>query len=209
MSSPVPFSQRSPIASGEAKLVALIRAGDRAAFEELHAAHHDALWRFAYAQVRSAEMADEIVQDVFFALWRKRTELEITSTVVGWLYGAARHHALRRWREERAVVRLTDHIRAHADRSDCEAGDEALLVAMGAACQDSHNMVVDRDLDDAVTQALAGLSERRRVAMTLRWKHQLAGPEIAEVLGTTPEAVRVLLTRARQELSALLRLARE
>lgn len=209
MSSPVPSIQRCAIASGEAKLAARIRAGDEAAFEALHSAHHDALWRFAYAQIRSAEMAEEIVQDVFFALWRKRTEWEITSTVAGWLYGAVRHHALRRWRQERALVRLTDHVRARADRSGCESADEALLVAMGAACEDSHSMVVERDLDEAVMRALAGLPERRRVAMTLRWKHQLAGPEIAQVLGTTPEAVRVLLTRARQELGALLCMARE
>jgi RNA polymerase sigma-70 factor (ECF subfamily) len=209
LSKPVPSIQRCDIGSEEAKLVARIRAGDEAAFEALHAAHHDALWRFAYAQVRSAEMAEEIVQDVFFALWRKRTEWEITSTAAGWLYGAVRHHALRRWRQERAVVRLTDHIRVHADRSGCESADDALPVAMGAACKDPHKMVVERELDEAVTQALTRLPERRRIAMMLRWKHQLAGPEIAQVLGTTPEAVRVLLTRARQELSALLRLARE
>jgi len=40
--------------------------------------------------------------------------------------------------------------------------------------------------------------------MALRWKHDLSTAEIAGVLHTTPESVRVLLTRARQELAALL-----
>ena len=51
-----------------------------------------------------------------------------------------------------------------------------------------------------MTQALATLPERRRLAMTLRWKHDLPAPEIARVLGTTPQAVRHLLhARARRD----------
>jgi DNA-directed RNA polymerase specialized sigma24 family protein len=44
--------------------------------------------------------------------------------------------------------------------------------------------------------------------MTLRWKEDMSPLEIAGVLGTTPEAVRVLLTRARADLAALLDRAR-
>ena len=55
-----------------------------------------------------------------------------------------------------------------------------------------------------MTKALAALPERRRLAMTLRWKHDLPAPEIARVLGTTPQAVRHLLMRAREEIAALL-----
>jgi DNA-directed RNA polymerase specialized sigma24 family protein len=40
--------------------------------------------------------------------------------------------------------------------------------------------------------------------MTLRWKHDMSSLEIARVIGTTPEAVRTLLTRARVDLAALL-----
>jgi RNA polymerase sigma factor (sigma-70 family) len=106
------------------------------------------------------------------------------------------------------VVRLTDRIVAHADRSDLEFSDEAIPVAMGAPAADAHRALEEGETDRLVTEALAGLPERRRVAMTLRWKHGLGGPEIARVMGTTPEAVRVLLTRARQELAALLTHAR-
>jgi RNA polymerase sigma-70 factor (ECF subfamily) len=75
---------------------------------------------------------------------------------------------------------------------------------MGQPPQDAHEAVEAGELDDIVERALHGLPERRRLAMTLRWKHDLSPLEIARVLGTTPESVRVLLTRARQELRALL-----
>ena len=184
------------------ELVGRIRAGDVAAFETLHAAHHDALWRFAYDHVRSAGAAEEIVQEVFLALWRKRAEWEVSTSVGGWLYGAVRHHALRHRRHERAIVRLTDRAAARAAADATATGTAA--VGMGMPPRDAQAALEEQELDAIVTRALAALPERRRMAMTLRWKHQLTGPEIARILGTTPEAVRVLLTRARQELGALL-----
>lgn len=176
--------------------VAAIRNGDEAAFEALYLAHHAALWRFAYAQVRSAAVAEELVQEVFLALWRDRAGWEVATSVRAWLYGAVRNQALKHLRHERVVARLADRVPGGgAGRAEAAPGD-------------AHADVEARELDQAIARALAALPERRRLAMTLRWTHDLGAPEIARVLETTPEAVRVLLTRARQELGALLRLVR-
>ena len=75
---------------------------------------------------------------------------------------------------------------------------------LGEAPMDSHDAVEGGDLEDAINRALAAIPERRRVAMTLRWKHALSPAEIARVLQTTPESVRVLLSRARADLAALI-----
>jgi RNA polymerase sigma-70 factor (ECF subfamily) len=166
------------VPSRETELVVRVRAGDETACEALYLAHHDALWRFAYAQVRSAAVAEELVQEVFLALWCDRASWEVGTSVRAWLYGAVRAQALDHLRHERVVTPLADA--------------RAQLAARAP------------DADD---DALATLPERRRLAMALRWTHDLSAPEIARVLGTTPEAVRVLLTRARQELAALLRRA--
>lgn len=204
---PVPATQvqRDGASANDAALVARVRAGDQAAYESLFRAHYDALWRFAYHQVGSAEAAREIVQDVFFALWRNRAAWEITSSVTGWLYGSVRHHALRHRRNERTIVRITNRA-ARAATADAgeHATDDALGVAMGARTRDAQTVLEEQELDEAVTRAVATLPERRRLAMTLRLKHDLAAPEIARLLGTTPQAVRLLLMRARQEIAALL-----
>jgi RNA polymerase sigma-70 factor (ECF subfamily) len=191
--------------ASDAHLVDRVRAGDQEVFEAIFRQHHEGLWRFAYHQLGCAETAREIVQDVFFALWRKHAEWEVTSSVSGWLYGAVRHHILRHRRTERTVTRITDRaVRAVvAERGNDIAGD-VVGVAMGAPARDAHALIEDRELDAAVTKALAALPERRRLAMTLRWKHDLPAPEIARVLGTTPQAVRHLLMRAREEIAALL-----
>ena len=204
-SNPHPQVDASDASASDAQLVARVRAGDEAAFEQLFRQHHEALWRFAYHQVGCAESAREIVQDVFFALWRKHAEWEVTSSIAGWLYGAVRHHSLRHRRTERSVTRITDRaawavIVEHGDA----ISSDAIAVAMGMPARDAHSVVEAQELDAVVTKALAALPERRRLAMTLRWKHDLPAPEIARVLGTTPQAVRHLLQRAREEIAELL-----
>ena len=193
------------IPPSDAQLVARVRAGDEAVFEQLFRKHHEGLWSFAYHQVGCPETAREIVQDVFFALWRNHAEWEVTSSIAGWLYGAVRHHILRHRRTERTVARITDRAARAvlAEQGHAAAGD-VVAVAMGAVARDAHAAVEERELDAAVTKALAALPERRRLAMMLRWKHELPAPEIARILGTTPQAVRHLLMRARDEIAALL-----
>ena len=183
----------------EAELVARLRAGDEAACEALFMAHHEGLWRFAFGYVRSREVAEEIVQEVFLQLWRDRARCDVRASMRALLYAAVRNHALNHLRHERVVARIADRMSANA-----VAEPGAPVAAMGAPAADAQVVLEDRELDEVVTRAIAALPERRRVAMSLRWAHGLSAPEIARVVGTTPEAVRVLLTRARQELASLL-----
>ena len=191
--------QAAPAPHGEAELAARLRAGDEAACEQLFLAHHDGLWRFAFGYVRSRDVAEEIVQEVFLQLWRDRAGCDVRASLRALLYAAVRNHALNHVRHERVVARLSDRV-----RSTAAADPEDELVAMGAPPADAQGVLEARELDELVARAIATLPERRRAAMSLRWAHGLSAPEIARVIGTTPEAVRVLLTRARQELAALL-----
>jgi RNA polymerase sigma-70 factor (ECF subfamily) len=196
--------------SDESGLVARIRAGDEAAFEALYLAHHAGMWQFAYTYVRSREVAEELVQDVFLAVWGTRATWEVNTRVRAWLYGAVRHLALNHLRHERVVARTIGGRPGQAPLPDAGRGEVERVQAgtIGAPPQDQHSAVEAGELDEAVVRALAELPERRRIAMTLRWKQDMSPLEIARVLGTTPEAVRVLLSRARADLATLLQIAR-
>ena len=80
---------------------------------------------------------------------------------------------------------------------------------MGTPPMDQQLALEEKEIDEAVVHAIAALPERRRIAMTLRWKHDMSSLEIARVLGTSPEAVRTLLTRARADLASLLERPRQ
>lgn len=197
--SPRMLERLANIPDEEATLVARVRAGDEAAFQSLYLTHHDGLWRFAYTYVRSRDVAEELVQEVFLSLWNARATWEVTTRARAWLFAAVRHLALNHLRHERVVAR------AHGTGAAIATGVATIEAAtMGAAPENQHDAVEARELDAAVARAIAELPERRRIAMTLRWKEDMSALEIATVLGTTPEAVRVLLTRARADLTALL-----
>lgn len=196
MTLPVPSSLAPPAAAARSDdlLAAWLATGDEAGFTALYLHHHGPLWKFAYGFVRSAEVAEELVQDVFLSLWRRRAEMPADTLGPAWLYGAVRNAARNHLRHRRVSMRLVSGVGAHAAR-DATAGTS------GPAPDD---LVAANDLERDVMAALSGLSERSRTAMTLRWKHGMSAAEIGAVLGATPGSVRVLLTRARQELAGLL-----
>jgi RNA polymerase sigma-70 factor, ECF subfamily len=185
--------------SEEWNLVARIRGSDEKAFESLYLAHHDELWRFAYTYVRSRAIAEELVQDVFLAVWGSRETWDVHTRVRAWLFASVRHLALNHLRHERIVARTIQVAQA---ASGGDAATEA--VAMAAPPMDQLLAIEAEELDNACLQAIGELPDRRRIAMTLRWKHDMSALEIARVIGTTPEAVRTLLTRARADLTTLL-----
>lgn len=191
----------------EGELVLRVRAGDEAACEALYHAFRAPLWRFAYGYVRSSAVAEELVQEVFLALWRNRAEAGTRGGIRAWLYASVRNQALNHLRHERIVTRLSERVAQREARGGELPGAER-AVAMGAPAPDALSAVEAEELDASIERAIAALPERRRLAMTLRWKHDMPPADIARVLGTTPESVRVLLTRARQDLAAIIGLER-
>jgi RNA polymerase sigma-70 factor (ECF subfamily) len=210
---PVVIKPFPAVTDEEAGLVTRIRGGDEGAFESLYLAHHDELWRFAYSYVRSLDVAEELVQDVFLAVWGTRATWEVNTRVRAWLYASVRHLALNHLRHERVVAR-TIGVGAWTGARDSGPGEKISgmsqlePIGMGTAPMDQQLVLEAEELAKAVGRAIADLPERRRIAMTLRWKHDMSSLEIARVLGTTPEAVRTLLTRARADLASLLERAR-
>lgn len=171
-----------------------LATGDEAAFTALFLRHHGRLWKFAYGFVRSAEVAEEIVQDVFLSQWRSRAALQAGAATPAWLYAAVRNGARNHLRHRRVDMRLLSEAGAQAAR-------EGTFGSAGPAPDD---IVSGNELERDLMTALAELSERSRTAMTLRWKHGMSAAEIAAVLGGTPGSVRVVLTRARHDLARLL-----
>ena len=79
-----------------------IRAGDPAAFEALYRAYWERLYAFAFRYLRSKEDAEEIVQEVFFRIWRGHAHWVPAGAVRNYLYLAVRNAAHDRL--ERAAV---------------------------------------------------------------------------------------------------------
>ena len=182
----------APRDSIDANLVVRIRSGDDGAFDSLFRAYYGRLCSFAYGYVRSRETAEEIVQDVFAAIWARRTEWTISVSARAYLFGAVRNRAQRRRAQGKAERRRWSLLaRQHA--------------VLGSNTDAPPDRVLERDEADAIVQrAIAQLPERSRVVAQLRWHQHMTYPEIAAVMGISTKGVENQLARVTKKLRAVL-----
>jgi RNA polymerase sigma-70 factor (ECF subfamily) len=154
-----------------------IRAGDMEAFEALYRAYWQRLYVFAFRYGHVKEDAEEVVQDVFFRIWRGRADWVPAGAVRNYLYLAVRNAA--RDRLERAAV---------ARRWGGRVGQ----VATAAEIQSELEAA---ELVAAVERALAELPPKRSAVCKLRLIDELSYAQIADRLGIREKTVETQLAR--------------
>ena len=167
------------------EIVSRISAGDVGAFERLYQEHASALLGFAYSQLRSRETAEEIVQDLFLALWRHRGKWELTRSLKSYLFGALRHR----------IVSHRRSVRARDERLQPADGGEDALAALPSGSSSDH-LVREVELAAAIERAIEALSPRCRETFLLVRQQHLSYAEAAEVLGISTKAVEMNMVRS-------------
>jgi RNA polymerase sigma-70 factor (ECF subfamily) len=89
-------------------LLKLIRENDRQAFRYLFDSFFVSLCRFVCAYVNDRSIAEEIVLDIFTAVWEKRNELKIDVSWKAYLFRSARNRALNHIRDNERFVSVSD-----------------------------------------------------------------------------------------------------
>src|SRR5215831_18360969 len=119
-----PAASPRPAAAAEALsddvLIRRIANADQRAMRTLFARHRIAIYRWLVRLVSDEGLAEDLLSDVFFDVWRKARSFEGRSSVSTWLLAIARHKALsarRRTQMERAVE-LDDELASMADPAD-------------------------------------------------------------------------------------------
>jgi RNA polymerase sigma-70 factor (ECF subfamily) len=189
----------------DAALVARLRAGEPAAFEELVQQHHGAMKRAAAAIIGEAQ-AEEAVQEAWLAATRCLPDFEGRSTLKTWLFSILFNEARGRLRKARREIRMEDY----------GAGDEGLFdpdrfVGDGHWAQEPllwHDqspeaLLSHEDFLRCLEQVLDSLPEVQRSVLTLREYQDLELAQICNILSISASNVRVLLHRARARVYAM------
>ncbi|MFL5607765.1 MAG: RNA polymerase sigma-70 factor, partial [Gemmatimonadaceae bacterium] len=174
-----------------------VDADDPLTFRRLFDAHADALRRYARRIVRSRETAEDLVQEVFFRLWRGRGTVDMGPGIRAYLYVATRSRALDHLKHEQSAARVQTLAFPHG-----MTGDEP-----GLGPDAERNLETD-DISRAIEQVMASMPPRQREVAALRLRHQLPTAAIAGRLGISPRTVEVHIARAtkalREQLPTLL-----
>lgn len=75
-------------------LVELIADGDKCALRILYLRHRERVLRFLMRLVKNESMAEEIVNEVFLAIWRHADQFDAKSQAATWMPGIAHNRAV-------------------------------------------------------------------------------------------------------------------
>jgi RNA polymerase sigma-70 factor (ECF subfamily) len=162
--------------SSDLRCVEAARRGDGGAFESLYRRYGAMVHGILLARVPRYDVED-LVQEVFLAVFRRIASLKDAAAFPGWLAMIARNRATDYLRKEPRAEELPEDL-ASEDRSETEA----------------------RSILDLVRS----LPEAYRETLVLRLVAGMTGPEIAARTGLTPGSVRVNLHRGMAQLRELL-----
>jgi len=166
--------------------VARAQAGDRIAFGILVDRYAPVVRRVARAVLNDADDADDAAQDAFLSAMLKLKQFDVRRPFGPWLTRIAVNAATdrRRRRAVRRAEQLGTHLRAGGTLPDADADRRAL--------------------GQRLRQALAELTERRRLAVVLFDVEGFTHAEIGQILGVPEGTVRSEVFHARRALRVLL-----
>lgn len=175
----------------DSELLTACDAGDTLAFEELYDRHSRLVYRTALLLVRSAEVAEEVTQDAFLAVWRSAARYDPSrASLRTWLLRMTRNLAIDRCR-----------------RSTCEAKANMRWLARQPVAE--RDPVADHVADwseaGLLYQALAALPTDQRDVIARAFLDGQSHSEIAAdldlPLGTVKGRARLGLVRLRASLA--------
>ena len=169
-------------------LIEAIRGGDDDALSTLLGRHAPTVMRFATKMCRNQADAEDVLQDTLLAAARGLRDLRGGAAVSTWLYTVARSYCIKKRRKSKhapdAIVPL----------------DAAETVAIAAPTDEPDAAASRREIGDALERALRELDDTAREVVALRDVEGLSAAETADVLGTSVDAAKSRLHRARSEL---------
>ena len=179
-------------------LLTQTRAGDEQALATLYRRRQGGVYRFAWQMSGSAEMAEDVTQDVFMALINGAGAFDASKgSLHNYLYGAARFQVLRRWERERWFVPLGG--------DDADEDEGAWRPETADANADLFAHVARREIVERVREAVLTLPPYYREVVVLCDLHEMDYAAAAGVIGCAVGTVRSRLHRARGLLAGKLR----
>lgn len=176
---------KAELSASDAALIKRIVARDEAALALLYDRYAGMLSSLLYRILRDTQAAEEILQDIFYQLWRSAARFDASrGSLPGWLAVIGRN---------RAISRLRRHN---------PAAGEALVENMIVLPFNLESTLAQQQLLGRVKRALESLPQEQRAAVELAYFEGMTHSEIARCTGDPLGTVK---TRLRSALETLRR----
>ena len=180
-------------------LMRAFQKGDESAFSALIERHRNTVVNLAYRYVGNRQDAEDLAQEIFIKVYRARDRYQPAAKFTTWLYRVAVNASLNevRNRKHRPTFRAAS---LHATPD----GEAALPAVEDVDSVSPLEAVEQSELHRDVRRAVDALPERQRLALLLNKFHGMSYEELAETFELSVQAVKSLLTRARQNVRRMI-----
>ena len=176
-------SSETELRASDAALIARMVQRDEAALEALYDRYAGLLSSVLNRILRDTQAAEEILQDIFYQLWRTASQFDASrGSLPGWLMVIARN---------RAISRLRQHNPAAGE----ELFENTVVLPMNL-----ESAVAQKELMGRVKGAIGALPTEQRAAVELAYFEGLTHTEIAERTGDPLGTVKTRLRTALETL---------
>lgn len=164
----------------ESELFAELANGSERAFETIYHHYIKRLGPFVDKMVRSPELAEEIVQDIFVHLWVNRGLLAEVKYPTSYLFNIATNKTLNYLKKIANNEKLMDQIASRSTELSNETEERIIL----------------RESAEIIEMAIAALPEQRKLIYHLSRNEGLTHEQIAERLNISKNTVKNQLVTA-------------
>ena len=185
----------------DVQLMLRVREEDEAAFAQLVATYQDRLIGLLTNLVGDRTTAEDVAQETFLRVYRARHGYEANAKFSTWLFSIAHNLAsnARRTLGRRKETQLA----SAPDSSGPQPGPQAQAVPEKSALMPSR-LMAKAELMEKVQAAMETLNDRQRMALLLHKFEGMSYIDIGAAMEMTPQAVKSLLSRARDQLRVAL-----
>ena len=173
------------IPSTDIELVRQVAAGDETAFAELYDAYSPLVYNYLLRLLNEPAVSEEILQEVFLAMWRGARHFREEAKVKTWLLRIAHHQAVSWLRRDRAALWPNDELELDDDN------------------QIEDHLARSWQIEQ-VRRALTRLTPKHRAVVELTFVQGLSYAEIAEVMGCPIGTVKSRMSYALRRMNELL-----
>jgi RNA polymerase sigma-70 factor (ECF subfamily) len=166
-----------------ATLINKITTGDEVAFRQLFMLYYQRLFHLAMYFLKSKELAEEVVSDIFFHLWVRKNTLTAISDIDKYLYTAVKNQSLYYLRRKN-IMPNNDTMELYRIEWIPDAED------------DPEYALLDREYKDLIQQAILSLPEKCREVFRLVFSDRLKHKDIATLLDISEKTVEAHMSSA-------------
>jgi len=179
----------------DTELVKLAQQGQGQAFDILIARYQKKVTHLVYRYVNDGDVALDLVQDIFFKIFKNLVNFKGESKFSSWLFRIA-------------VNDCVDHIRRLKVRKEHSLDhfrEFGFDVADTGESSDIEALIVNKETQSRVRELLNSLPENQRTVVVMKIYQEMKFEEIADILGDPVSTIKSRLYKALNTLGGLLR----